>query len=233
MGLITITSQEPATEPANGWPAGNSWNMLESLYNDLVSLNNAVTGPTFGGLTLASGGITATTPLMTTPVGTVSIVEYSTGRDMVSVMTLTNFIVGALASSAAALGVGNIVCALPAGAALELVYYSSLSLKCAGTAVATDTGLGSVIASGAVSVLDGTATFEDRMTGVAISTSSTGGTAVASLLGATAGIGTGISLNAAASIKNMFVNSAGTWNANNTGNLTATGTVVVKWTKMA
>ncbi len=233
MGLITITSHEPATEPVNGWPQGNSWQMVEPIYQDLVALNEAVAGPTFGGLTLASGGITATTPLMTTPVATVSIVEYSTGRDMVSVMTLTNFIVGALAGAAAALGVGNIVCALPAGAALELVYYSSLSLKCAGTATACDTGLGSVIASGAVSVLDGTATFEDRMTGVAISTSSTGGTAVASLLGATAGIGTGISLNDASSIKNMFLNAAGTWHTNNTGNLTATGTVVVKWTKMA
>ncbi len=172
------------------------------------------------------------TLLGSTPVTTVSIVEYGNGRDITTVLTLTNFIVGALAGAGAALGVGNIVYAFPAGAHLELVYYQNLSLKCAGTAVATDTGLGSVIATGAVAVLSGTATFEDRLTGQTITTSSVGGTAVAALTAATAGIGTGISLNTSGLVKNLFLNSAGTWNANNTGNLTATGTVTVKWTKM-
>jgi hypothetical protein len=44
---------------------------------------------------------------------------------------------------------------------------------------------------------------------------------------------TGIALNVTGSVKDVFLNSAGTWNANNTGNLTATGTVVLKWTKLA
>jgi hypothetical protein len=180
-----------------------------------------------------SGGGASGSILMTTPVSTVSIREYGDGRDIVSVLTLTNFIVGALAGAGAALGVGNIVGAFPAGAHLELAYYQSLSLKAAGTAVATDTGLGSVIASGAVNVLSGTATFENRLTGQTITTDPAGGTVAAALLGATAGIGTGIALNVAASVKNVFLNSAGTWNANNTGNLTATGTVVLKWTKMS
>ncbi len=98
--------------------------------------------------------------------------------------------------------------------------------------MATDTGLGSVIASGAVSVLDGTATFEDRLTGLAITTDPAGGTAVDALTAATAGVATGISLNVAASVKNVFLNAAGSWNANNTGNLTASGTIVLKWTRM-
>lgn len=172
-------------------------------------------------------------PLVTSPVSTVAIAEYGNGRDMTTVLTLTNFIVGALAGAGAALGVGNIVAAFPAGQHFELVYsLNAVSLTCAGTAVATKLGLGSVIASGAVSVLSGTATFQDRLAGQTANTAAAGGAAVSALLAATAGIGTGISLNVAASVKNVFLNAAGTWNVNNSGNLTASGTIVLKWTKM-
>jgi len=179
----------------------------------------------------AGGQVGAT--LMTTPVGTVVINEYGDGRDITTVLTLTDFIVGALAGAGAALGIGNIVAAFPAGAHVENWYYQSLSLKAAGTAVNTDTGLGSVIASGAVSVLSGTGTFEDRLTGQTVPTAAGGGAVTTALLNPTAGVQTGIALNVAASVKNVFLNAAGTWNANNTGNLTATGTIVIKWTKAA
>lgn len=172
--------------------------------------------------------------LGTTPVGTVSIIEYGDGRDVTAVLTLSNFIVGALAGAGADLGIGNIVYTFPAGMHLELVSaFSDISLTAAGTAVATDTGLGSVVASGAVSVLSGTATFEDRLTGQTINTAVGGGANVSALTATTAGIGTGISLNVAGSVKNVFLNSAGTWNADNTGDLTASGTIVLKWTKMS
>lgn len=187
---------------------------------------------TIGGF-LKTASVRQVTALGTTPVGTVTIVEYGDGRDITTVLTLTNFIVGALAGAAAALGIGNIVYAFPAGQHLELVSaLSSIALTAAGTAVATDTGLGSVIASGVISILSGTGTFEDRLTGQAINTAAGGGAAVSALTAATAGIGAGISLNVAASVKNVFLNSAGTWNADNTGDLTATGTIVLKWTKM-
>lgn len=179
--------------------------------------------------------IRAKTALGSTPstISTVTATEYSTGKDVVTVLTLTNFVVGALAGAGAALGMGNIVYTFPAGQHFELVYgLSNISLTAAGTAVNTDTGLGSVIASGAVSVLSGTGTFEDRLTGQTIATDPAGGTAVSKLLAATAGIGTGISLNATNSVKDVFLNSAGTWNANNVGSLTASGTIVLKWTIM-
>lgn len=185
-------------------------------------------------LGIKTASVRPLTALGTTPVATVSIVEYTTGKDVTTVLTLTNFIVGALAGAAAALGVGNIVYAFPTGQHFELVSsFSSLALTCAGTAKATVTGLGSVIASGAVAILSGTATFQDRLTGQAITTGTSGGTAVSALAATTAGIGTGISLNVAASVKNVFLNSAATWSANNTGNLTATGTIILKWTKMS
>lgn len=188
--------------------------------------------------TMDSDGLTANSfrnriLLGSTPVETVSIVEYGDGRDITTVLTLTNFIVGALAGAGAALGLGNIVYTFPAGQHFELVNsFSDIVLTAAGTTVSTDTGLGSVIASGPISALSGTGTFEDRLTGQTISAEAAGGAAVSALTAATAGIGTGISLNVAASVKNVFLNSAGTWNADNTGNLTATGTIVLKWTIM-
>ncbi len=182
---------------------------------------------------VSTNSVKAQTAIGTTPVGTVTIVEYSTGRDVLVELTLTNFIVGALAGAAAALGVGNIVYTVPAGQHLELVYsLSSIVLTCVGTAVSTDTGLGSVIATGAVSVLDGTATFEDRLTGITITTAAAGGAAASSIAGATAGIGTGIAVNGTGAIKNVFLNSAGTWNANNTGNLTASGKIYMKYSRV-
>lgn len=184
---------------------------------------------------LAAEYIRSKTALGGTPstISTVTTQENSTGSDVVTILTLNNFVVGTLAGAGAALGMGNIVYTFPAGQHFELVYgFSGLSLTAAGTAVNADVGLGSVIASGAVSVLSGTATFEDRLTGQTIATAPAGGTAVSALLGATAGIGTGISLNVAASVKNVFLNAAGTWNANNVGQLTASGVIVLKWTKM-
>lgn len=179
----------------------------------------------------AGGQVGAT--LTTTPVSTSVLTEFGDGKDITTVVTLTDFVVGTIPSANAALGVGNIICAFPAGQHFELVYsFSSLNLKLPGTGVACDTGLGSVIASGAVATLDGTSTFEDRKTGVAITTSSTGGTAVSGLACATAGIGTGIALNAAASVKNVFLNAAGTFAIGNAGSLTASGVIVLKWTKM-
>ncbi len=197
-----------------------------------VSVSNAL-ATVFDAQGVTSDSFRNRVNLGTAGAGTVTVVEYSNGKDVTTVLTLASFVVGALAGAAAALGVGNRLYTFPAGQHFELVSsLSSIVLTCAGTAVATDTGLGSVIATGAVNVLSGTATFEDRLTGQTINTAAGGGAAVSALTAATAGIGTGISLNVAASVKDVFLNSAGTWNADNTGNLTATGTVVLKWTRM-
>lgn len=187
---------------------------------------------------LSSEYIRAKTPLGSTPstISTVTATEYSTGADVVTVLTLNNFVVGALAGAGAALGFGNIVYAFPTGDMHTEVCYSfeNIVLTAAGTAVNADVGLGSVVASGAVNVLSGTSTFEDRLTGQTIGTNAAGGTAVsAGPVGATAGILTGIALNGTSAVKNVFLNAAGTWNANNVGNLTASGRIYIKWTRMS
>lgn len=177
-----------------------------------------------------SGGGQVGATLTTTPVSTSVLTEFGDGRDITVVCTLTDFVVGAMAGAAAALAVGNIICVLPAGAQFITVAYKSISLKCAGTAVAVDLGVGSLIGSGANAVLSGVgATAEDYLTGVATTTSSTGGTAVAQMVGVTAAIAT----NIAGSVKNIYLNGAATWNANNTGNLTAVGSVSIKYTLMS
>lgn len=220
-------------DTAAGFTAKN-WTLLQgtqAIETDTGRVKEGDNVTAWTSLGYTSGGASGAV-LMTTPVSTVSIREYGDGRDITSVLTLTNFVVGALAGAGAALGVGNIVAAFPAGNHLELVNYQNLVLTAAGTAVTTVTGLGSVIASGAVAVLSGTATFQDRLTGQSVATAAGGGAAAEALKAVTAGIGTGIGLNVTGSVKNVFLNSAGTWNANNINNLTATGTIVIKWTKM-
>lgn len=195
-----------------------------------ASGNNTPPAITTGDVLVTS--VKMATKLGTTPVGTVVIEETGDGRNMITKLTLTDFIVGALVGAGAALGIGNIVYAFPAGAHIENGAYFNLSLKAAGTVVATKLGLGSVIATGAIATL-ATATFQDRLTGQTVSTDPAGGTAVEALANTTAGVQTGIALNVAASVKNVFLNAAGTWIADNTGNLTATGTIVLRWTKMS
>ncbi len=193
----------------------------------IIPTQLATTNNTTVKTALQTESVISKTPLGSTPssISTITTAEYSTGKDVVTVLTLN-----ALAGAAASLGIGNIVYTFPAGQHLELVYgFSNLSLTAAGTAVNADVGLGSVVASGAVSVLSGTATFENRLTGQTIATDPAGGAAASALLGAT---GTGISLNVAGSVKNVFLNAAGGWNANNVGSLTASGVITLKWTIM-
>ena len=181
---------------------------------------------------ISTGTVKAQVEPGTVGAATVTAQTYTNGKDNTTILTLTDFIVGALAGAAANLGIGNLLYTFPAGAHLETIYYSNIALSCAGTAVATDTGLGSVIAAGAIALLSGTATFEDRITGQAITTGVGYGPAVEVMTGATAGVLSGISLNITSSVKAVYLNSAGLWNVDNVGNLTATGTISIKWTKL-
>lgn len=204
-----------------------------AFYPSVLATTNNTTVKT----ALQTESVISKTPIGSNPSGlsTITTAEYSTGAAVTTVLTLNNFVIGALAGAGAALGIGSIVYTFPASDLHTELFFSfeNLVLTAAGTAVNTDTGLGSVVASGAVSVLSGTATFEDRLTGQTIGTNSAGGTAVSALTAVTAGIGTGIGLNVAASVKNVYLNSAGTWNANNTGNLTASGRIYIQWNRMS
>lgn len=164
---------------------------------------------------------------------TISASTVGDGRNFVTTLTLTNFVVGALAGAAASLAVGNKIFTFPAGAHVHFVSYMSTTFQCAGTAKSPKVGLGSVIASGAVSVLNGTATFMDYLTEQTATGTTATSTPTVKALPATAGLMLDISNNAVGDVKDVFLNAAVAWAADNTGNLTSTGTICLKWTKLS
>lgn len=180
-------------------------------------------------------GATANTLTPTTSVNvgtkadvtTLAVSEQGDAVNHKTVLTLTDFAVGS-ATGAAALGFGSLIYTLPAGAQLSTILYMSVALTGTTTIVADtpDFGVGSVIATGVVSVLGGTATFEDYLTGQT-SGAISGSNVKTAMTGATAGIHTGIALNASGSTKTLFLNCADTWAG--TGDVTATGTITLIW----
>jgi len=174
--------------------------------------------------TLASAGVT--------------VRHYGDGRDVTSVFTLTNYIIGPLAGAAAAkvLVPPEALYIFPAGGHILAASRTSLGLTATGTAVTPDVGLGSVVGDGSAFATLNLATVgitvEDILTGYAIADTVTHAAVASGPITPTAGALAGIALNKATDSKNLFLNAAATWNADNTGNLTATGTITVKWTIM-
>lgn len=108
----------------------------------------------------------------------------------------------------AAKGGGTKIYTVPAGkivpiaAQTALVLSNSLAL---GEQTAGEIGIGSVVASGAVAVLNGTATFEDFMTGGTLGNLAAGGTVTANFKGAgREPIGTSVAID-------LFLNGATTF----------------------
>ena len=158
----------------------------------------------------------------------VTAVHYGDGKDITTVLTLAGI---ALASTgAAALGVGALIFTFPAGQHLHYATKMNLTLTGGGTVDADtpDVGIGSVIASGVVSVLSGTATFEDYVTGQTATDCS--GTAIPAFTVATAGALTGISVNNTSSVKAVHVNVADTWAGADA--ITLAGSVTIRWSIM-
>jgi hypothetical protein len=169
-------------------------------------------------------------------VATVVVTESGDGVNHVTKLVLTNYIIGPLASAAAAkcLVPPQALYVFPAGVHLQEVSYMSIALTATGTAVSPEIGLGSVVGDGSANATIGAAgaTMEDIMEGFVVADTVTHAAVANGPVGATAGILTGISLNKAADSKNVFLNCAGTWNLDNTGNLTASGTIIIKWTSL-
>jgi hypothetical protein len=158
---------------------------------------------------------------------TVSAVHYGDGLNMTAVLTLVNtpLTVGVSAN----LGVGALLYTLPAGACLVRDAYMSVGLS--GVTITNDTpdvGLGTVIASGAIAVLGGTATFEDIITGQ--TAANTNGTATVKGSGPTAGAPLEITTAGAHTI---YFNAADGWGANTDAAGLLNGTVVISYVRQA
>ena len=161
-------------------------------------------------------------------------VTASEGGDYVNHVTTLTFSGLAVGSAvgAADLAFGKLLYTLPAGAQLVEAAYTNVALTGTVTIVGDtpDVGVGSVVASGAVAVLGGTATFEDYITGQT-SGAISGSNSIEVASAATAGALTGISLNISTSAKTVYLNCADGWAG--AGDVTATGTVVLVWKTIA
>jgi|TARA_Y100000034_G_C6905929_1_gene420365 hypothetical protein len=160
----------------------------------------------------------------------VSDTHYGDGYHHVTVLTLTNADLGST-PGAGNLALGALIYTFPAGAHLHSVTYGSISLQGDAPVQADtpDVGIGSVVGSGAQNLLSGVgATSEDYVTGYT-GTDCNGTADTIDIIGAVAGIHTGISLNKDADVKDVYLNAAANWSGA-TATLTATGTVTLKWT---
>lgn len=96
------------------------------------------------------------------------VTAVESGKDGYHTVVLTIDTVLPAIAGGANLGVGKLLYTLPAGALLVDSAYMSVAITQTEANITADTpevGLGTVIASGAVAVLSGTATFENILTG--------------------------------------------------------------------
>ena len=159
----------------------------------------------------------------------VTAVEYGDSRTHQTVLTLDT-VLPAIAGGAS-LGVGKLLYTLPAGAHIIESAYMSVAITQTDANITADTpdvGLGTVIASGAVAVLGGTATFENIITGQTAADCDGEATVKTSI--PTAGVPLVIE---AAGAKTIHLNVADGWAADGDAAALLTGTVVINWRTMA
>lgn len=164
---------------------------------------------------------------------TLNVKEYGDGVHHITEITLVNYKVGVLPGAAAAKVLVPLtpLYTLPAGSQLVKVSKVKVGLTGTGTAVTPELGLGSVIGDGSANATIGAAgaTQEDYLEGFAVADTSTGAQVNSGIKAPTAGAYTGIGLNNPADAKTIYLNCAGTWNLDNTGNLLANGKIVISW----
>lgn len=221
-GAVTTPSIQIGTETDGFYRVGVN-QLGVSINNDLATVFKTTGVTTENVIARVNQG---------TPGTNVTAVEYGDGKDITTVLTLTAVDLGAPTAGGNSAH-GALVYTFPAGRHVHMVSSFNIGLTIGGVTTDTpDVGIGSVIGVGAVATLDGTPTFEDYVTGQTWDVALDGTLKAAGPLGATAGVLTGISLNTASSTKAVHLNAADGWNAGVTGNLTATGTIVLKWTVM-
>ncbi len=152
----------------------------------------------------------------------VTAVESQSGQQMVTKLTFSDLAISAIAGAAAE-AVGKLLYSLPAGAILLRAAYMDVGLEGTDALIDDDTpeiGLGSVIASGEVATLDGTATFEDTLTGQ-VAANCTGTRTVQGVTDQGRVVKPGDS-------HGVYLNVADTWAGADAG-LKASGTVILEW----
>ena len=162
-------------------------------------------------------------------VGTgLTCVENGIGKIHITVLTLTDVAIGSPVDITTALAFGKLIYTLPAGAQLVKNIYIDIALTGTATIVddTPDVGIGSVIASGAVSVLGGTSEFEDYLEGQT-SGAISGANSINVNMRMADGVLSDIPLSLTAGSKAIHLNVADTWAG--AGDVTVTGTIEIEW----
>ena len=176
--------------------------------------------------TLALNGTTTSTSNVGTVATGSTAVHYGDGINMRAVITVDTTL-PAIAGGAA-LAVGKLLYTLPAGAVLVNDAYMSIAITQTDGNIDADTpdvGIGTVIASGVVSVLGGTATFENIITGQ--TAADCDGTATVKTTAPTAGTKFAVETG---DVHTLYLNVADTWAASGDAGALLTGTVIVDYT---
>jgi hypothetical protein len=214
-----------------------------AIANTAAVFNGTVgaTTPSTGAFTTisATSDITNSSGVGTvTTSSTTAVEERGDGIEHVTKLTMTAFAVGT-SGDAAALGIGAKFYTFPAGT-IQVLDASMVGGLTATISITTDTpevGIGTVIASGAVAVLSGTATFEDIING---NVGGDGSDTVAPDVAGTT-FYKNSSFTAPVLIKtsggkshDLFLNCAVTWaNVAAAGPVTFTGVITLKWRKIS
>lgn len=173
-----------------------------------------------------------------TTTSTTAVEEYGNGLEHLTKLTMTAFSLGNTADNAA-LGLGAKFYTFPAGTIIvtDATIVGSLTANISVKTNTPEIGIGTVVASGAVAVLSGTATFEDILDGNA---SGTGGDTVAPDVNGTTFYKSSNFTNniliktTGGKSRDLFLNAAATWvDVTAAGALTFTGVITLKWTKVS
>ena len=157
-----------------------------------------------------------------------TVVEYGSGYSHTSIITVSTTLPSI--AGGAALGVGKLLYTLPSGAAIVDDAHMSLAITQTQGHINANTptvGLGTVIASGVVSVLSGTPTFQNILVGTAAANCT--GTATVLTAIPTASVPFVV---ASGDAHTLYANVACTWAASGDTGALLTGTVVVNWKYM-
>src|SRR5471032_2088380 len=176
-------------------------------------------------LVAAPGGVVAASGA---PATGMASTEYGDGRLHQTVLNV-NTVLPAIPGGAA-LAVGVLLYTFPPGVQIiESAYMSVAITQTQGhiNANTPDVGLGSVVASGVVSVLAGTTTFKDILA-AGLAANCTGTPVVATAI-PTAGVPL---ISNAAGSKAVYLNVAATWAASGDAAALLTGTVTLNWRTM-
>jgi len=152
-------------------------------------------------------------------------VEYGDGYTHTTILTV-NTTLPAIAGGAA-LGIGKLLYTFPAGAIVIDEVKMSLAITQTQGNINANTpvvGLGTVIASGVVSTLSGTATFQNILTGQTAANCT--GTATVKTVDENVDA---VVIETGASPRTVYANVAATWSASGDAAALLTGTVTINW----